>query len=121
MSRSVPAGALSLGGGEGSEGERERQGRKIVRLYMFPIFTGGNNRFTQCTVKQEFLVVLKLALRLETRSNLAMFNFEMRLLKSAFFNAGILRTAAKYALNRLHAKLIARMRYRIAELILCTL
>ena len=28
---------------------------------------------------------------------------EMRLIKSAFFNAGILRTAAKYALNSEYA------------------
>ena len=36
---------------------------------------------------------------------------EMRLIKSAFFNAGILRTAAKYALNSEYAPNNAPVRY----------
>ena len=36
---------------------------------------------------------------------------EMRLIKSAFFNAGILRTAAKYSLNSEYAPNNAPVRY----------
>ena len=39
----------------------------------------------------------------------------MRLIKSAFFNAGILRTAAKYAFNSEYAPNNAPVRYYICR------